>query len=189
MRWWNDGEIHVIDHAKSCQNIPRPFKFEQLLIGFKSKFKDRLSISILAISILAPISQPFLYLLVASVVHGWMRPERGTVFFLNQAENQRPESVYVYHFIFIFLTDRPEWTAETQIRLFLEQSDLSSHYLQFHCSLLQKVNFDKSQKSMKNFPAYKELNTLQIRKLYAILWEAIFSHYISLTSLQNISLD
>ena len=50
------GEINVVDHAKSCHNIPSPsFKFEGLLIGYKSKFKDRL-----LISILASISQPYL---------------------------------------------------------------------------------------------------------------------------------
>ena len=35
----------------TMQKFPRPsFKFEWLLIGYKSKFKDRLSISILALS-------------------------------------------------------------------------------------------------------------------------------------------
>ena len=48
----NDGEINVIDHARvvTCQNIPRPsVKFEPLLIGYISKCKDQLSISILVL--------------------------------------------------------------------------------------------------------------------------------------------
>ena len=51
----NDWEINAIDHAKSCQNVPRPsVQFQRLLIGYISKCKDRLSISILA-----SISQPY----------------------------------------------------------------------------------------------------------------------------------
>ena len=50
----NDGEINVIGHGRSCQNVPRPsVKFGRLLIGYISKCKDQLSISIVA-----SISQP-----------------------------------------------------------------------------------------------------------------------------------
>ena len=51
----SDGKINAIGHARvNCQNVPRPsVKFERLLIGYISKCKDRLSISILA-----SISQP-----------------------------------------------------------------------------------------------------------------------------------
>ena len=53
MKWWGN-QCHW--PCKSCQNVPRPSaKFEQLLIGYISKCKDRLSNSILA-----SISQPYL---------------------------------------------------------------------------------------------------------------------------------
>ena len=50
----NDAEINVIDHARVVKTFPRPsVKFERLLIGYISKCKDRLLISVGAL-----ISQP-----------------------------------------------------------------------------------------------------------------------------------
>ena len=51
----NDGKINVVDHAR----VVKTFKFERLLIGYISKCKDRLSISIVA-----SISQPYWHCLL-----------------------------------------------------------------------------------------------------------------------------